>query len=52
MNGTDFANAPRNKKLSLKDEYQGTLEFKKKIELNTIWSNRCQKRFSENLQRN
>ena len=28
MNGTDFANAPRNKKLSLKDEYRGTLELK------------------------
>ena len=30
MNRTDFANAPRNKKLSLKDEYQGTPGFKKK----------------------
>ena len=30
MNRTDFANAPRNKKLSLTDKYQGTLEFKKK----------------------
>ena len=28
MNGTDFANAPRNKKLSLTDEYRGTLELK------------------------
>ena len=30
MNRTDFKKAPRNKKLSLTDEYQGTLEFKKK----------------------
>ena len=28
MNRTDFANAPRNKKLSLTDEYRGTQEFK------------------------
>ena len=28
MNRTDFANAPRNKKLSLTDEYRGTLELK------------------------
>ena len=28
MNRTDFANAPRNKKLSLTDEYRGTLEPK------------------------
>lgn len=28
MNRTDFANAPRNKKLSLKNEYRGTLELK------------------------
>ena len=30
MNRTDFANAPRNKKLSLEDEYRGTQEFKNK----------------------
>ena len=30
MNSTDFANAPRNKKLSLADEYRGTQEVKKK----------------------
>lgn len=30
MNRTDFANAPCNKKLSLKDEYRGTQEFKNK----------------------
>ena len=30
MNRTDFANAPRNKKLSLTDEYRGTQEFKNK----------------------
>ncbi len=28
MNRTDFANAPRNKKLSLTDEYRGTRELK------------------------
>ena len=28
MNRTDFANAPRNKKLSLKNEYRSTLELK------------------------
>ena len=30
MNRTDFANAPCNKKLRLKDEYRGTQEFKNK----------------------
>ena len=28
MNRTDFANAPRNKKLSLTDEYRGTFDLK------------------------
>lgn len=30
MNRTDFANAPRNKKTSYTNEYQGTLDLKKK----------------------
>ena len=52
MNRTDFANAPRNKKTSYTNEYQGTLDLKKRIELNTIWSDRCKKSSSGNLQRN
>ena len=36
MNRTDFANAPCNKKLSLKDEYRGTQEFKNKNRVDSV----------------
>lgn len=55
MNRTDFANAPRNKKLSLTDEYRGTQEFKKKnrVEYDLVGQmpKKLQRKFAKDLKK-
>ena len=55
MNRTDFANAPRNKKLSLTDEYRGTQEFKIKnrVEYDLVGQmpKKLQRKFAKELKK-
>lgn len=55
MNRTDFANAPRNKKTSYTNEYQGTLDLKKKnrIEYDLVGQmpKKLQRKFAKELKK-
>lgn len=55
MNRTDFANAPRNKKTSYTNEYQGTLDFKKKnrVEYDLVGQmpKKLQRKFAKELKK-
>lgn len=55
MNRTDFANAPRNKKTSYTNEYQGTLDLKKKnrIEYDLVGQmpRKLQRKFAKELKK-
>ena len=55
MNRTDFANAPRNKKTSYTNEYQGTLDVKKKnrVEYDLVGQmpKKLQRKFAKELKK-
>lgn len=55
MNITDFANAPRNKKTSYTNEYQGTLDVKKKnrVEYDLVGQmpKKLQRKFAKELKK-